>query len=109
MQLFLKTLHPVSAPPRASDPPRPTKPLLRHSGTVPDKEKAGAPDVTNQTDKEPGRPWTAAQLWLQLRTVVEPGWGGATSEKEEEKRTEIIDWDQSTDIATSSPSVSLHF
>lgn len=71
--------------------------------------------MTNQTDKEPGRPWTAAQLWLQLRTVVEPGgWGGVvgvggTSEKEEEKRTEIIDWDQSTEIATSSPSVSLHF
>lgn len=40
-----------------------------------DKEKVDArlPDVTNQTDKEPARPWTAAQLRPQLCTVVEPG------------------------------------
>lgn len=30
------------------------------------------PDVTNQTDKEPGQPRSATQLWLQLCTVVEP-------------------------------------
>lgn len=69
MQLCLKTFHPVLAPHEPTTHPRPA---ANPASAMLDKEKVDArvPDVTNQTDKEPARPWTAAQLWPQLCTVV---------------------------------------